>query len=38
MFWKGKDYSSIFLIINLPDYLQMITMFGASGSISLLCK
>lgn len=38
MFWKGKHYSSIFLIISLPEYIKVITMFGASGSISLLCQ
>lgn len=38
MFWKGKHYLSIFLIISLPDYIKVITMFFASGSISLLCQ
>lgn len=38
MFWKRKHYSSILFIISLPDYLKMIKMFGASGSISLLCQ
>lgn len=41
MLWKGKHYSSIFLIISLTLYLKMlkiITMFSAGESISLLCN